>query len=150
MNEIKPGEEMERDRAEGNDRGDDLVLGQDRSEAADREIKHPEQEQHQIGAEISADRVRRRLMRDHLEDQEVEKRRNPEHEVKDERAEELREHDLPVAHRRGHERLDRAELKFLREEPHRDQRKNQDEREPEEDRVKEGFLDRVRHRPGRS
>ena len=67
--------------------------------------------------------------------------------VENERAEKFREHDLPVAHRRGHERLDRAELKFLREQSHRDERKNQDEREPEEDRIEERFLDRIGHGP---
>src|ERR1700737_2408291 len=86
-------------------------------------------------------------MRDRLEKYEIEQRRNPEHDVKSKRAEKFREHDLPVAHGRGHERLDRAELKFLREKPHRDKRENQNEREPEEDRIEKSFLHRVSDRP---
>ena len=83
MNETRPEKEKKRDGAEGNDRGDDLVLRQDRSEAADREIKHSEQQQHQIGAQIGAGRVRRGLMRDRLEDHEVKQSREPEDDVED-------------------------------------------------------------------
>ena len=86
-------------------------------------------------------------MRDCLKDDEVKKRRNPKHHVENERAEKFCEHDLPVAHGRSHQRLDRAELKFLGEQPHGDERENEDEGEPEEDRVKERFLHRVGHRP---
>ena len=85
-------------------------------------------------------------MRDDLEDDEIEERWNPEHEIEDQCAEEFRKDHLPVAHRRGHERLDRAEFKFLREQTHRDQREDQDEGEPEENGVEEGFLHRIRHR----
>ena len=80
-------------------------------------------------------------------DDEIEQRRKPENDVKKEGAKIFREHDLPVAHRRGHERLDRAELKFLREKSHRDERENENESEPEKDRIKERFLNRVGHRP---
>ena len=85
-------------------------------------------------------------MRDRLEDPEINQGRQPEDEIEDQRAEKLREHDLPVANRRRHERLDRSELKFLRKESHRDQGKNQNEGEPEENRVEECFLDRIRNR----
>src|SRR5205823_5519815 len=54
---------------------------------------------------------------------------------------------FPVAHRRRHQRFDRAELKLLTEEPHCDQREDQDEGEPEEDRIEECFLNGVRHLP---
>ena len=115
---------MQGDNAERNHSSDDLVFGQRRSEAADREVEHAEQEQHEIGAEVSAARACRRLMGDRLEEPEVNQRRQPEDQIEDQRAEKFREHDLPVAHRRGHERLDRAELKFLGEQPHRDEWKD--------------------------
>ena len=86
-------------------------------------------------------------MRNHLENGEVKNGRDPEDDVEKKRAEKFCEHDLPVAHWRGHERLDRTEFKFFREQAHRDQRKNQDEREPEEDRIKKRFLHRVGDRP---
>src|SRR5206468_7267673 len=62
-------------------------------------------------------------------------------------AEKFRENDLPVAHRRGHERLNRAQLKLLGKEPHCDQRKNQDEGEPEENGIKKCFLNGILHLP---
>src|SRR6266702_3722348 len=74
---------------------------------------------------------------------EVKHGRDPEDDVKDQRAEKLRKHHLPVAHGNGRKRLDGAELKFFGEQAHRDERKNQDECEPEEDRIKECFLNRV-------
>src|SRR5205807_4463356 len=98
------------------------------------------------GAEVSAARCRRRLVRHRLEDPEVKKRRQPENDVKNQGAEKLREHDLPVANRRRHERLDSAELKFLREQSHRDEREDEDEGEPEENRIEESFLDRIADR----
>src|SRR5207249_6212493 len=131
--------------AERNDRGDDLVLGQNGGEATDREIKHPQQQKHQIRTEICSGGMSGRLMRYLGKDREVEQRRDPENEVKDQRAKKFREHHLPVAHRGGHEWLDRAELKFFGEQAHRNERKNQDEGEPEEDRVKERLLRRVLH-----
>src|SRR5438105_6499026 len=85
-------------------------------------------------------------MRDRLEDPKINERRNPKDHVKDQRSEKFREHHLPVADRRRHERLDRAELKFLREQSHRDEREDQNEGEPEENRVKERFLDRIADR----
>src|SRR5689334_2859003 len=85
-------------------------------------------------------------MGDDLEDPEIGRRRDPEGDVENERAKKLRENDLPIADRCSHERLYRSQLKFLGEEPHGDERKNQDESEPEKDRVKEGFLDGVAHR----
>ena len=81
-----------------------------------------------------------------LENDEVEQRWDPKNDVEKDRAEEFREHDLPVTHWRRHQRLDRAELKFLGEQAHGDERKNENEREPEKNGVKERFLDRVRHR----
>ena len=79
-------------------------------------------------------------MSDRLKDPEVNERREPEDHIKDESAEEFCQHDLPVADRRRHERLDRAELKLLREQSHGDQGKNQNEGEPEENRIEERFL----------
>src|SRR5207302_7546466 len=142
----QPGEKMKRDDAKGDDRGDDLVLRQSGGEAADRKIKHAEQKQHEIGAEIRAHRIRGGLMRDQLENPEVKQRRQPEDEIENQGTEEFREHDLPISDRRRHEGLDRAELKFLREQAHRDERKNQDESEPEEDRIEERFLDGIADR----
>src|SRR4029077_14675893 len=75
----------------------------------------------------------------------VKKRRDPEDQVKDKSANKFREYYLPVANRRSCERLDGAELKFLRKQAHRDQRKNQNKREPEKNRIEECFLDRVLH-----
>jgi hypothetical protein len=85
-------------------------------------------------------------MGDGLKDDEIKKGRDPEDDVKKEGAEIFREHDLPVTHRRSHEGLDRAELKFLGEEPHRDEGKNQNEGEPKEDGIKERLLDGIRNR----
>jgi hypothetical protein len=82
-------------------------------------------------------------MRGSLENNEIERRRNPENDVEKEGAKIFGEHDLPVAHRRGHERFDRSQFKFLGEESHRDEGENQNESEPEKDGVKEGFLDRI-------
>ena len=71
--------------------------------------------------------------------------RNPKDHVKDQRSEKLRKHDLPVVHGDCRKRFDGAQLKFFGEQAHRDERKNQDECEPEEDRVKKCFLNRVLH-----
>ena len=78
-------------------------------------------------------------------DREVKQRRDPEDEVKDQRTKKFRQHHMPVAYRGGHERLNRAELKFFREQAHRNERKNQNKGEPEEDRVKERLLHGVLH-----
>src|SRR4029079_350552 len=69
----------------------------------------------------------------------------PEDQVKHEGAKKFREYHLPVPYRCSRERLDRAELKFFSKQAHRDQRKNQDEREPEKNRIEERFLDCVLH-----
>src|SRR5262245_52403407 len=84
-------------------------------------------------------------MRDVLENGEVEKSGDPKDHIKDHGPEELRQYYLPVANRCSHQRFDGAELEFLRESPHRNQRENQDKGEPEEDRVKKCFLHRVLH-----
>src|SRR5207248_6572602 len=77
---------------------------------------------------------------------EVEERWKPERDVKHECADKLCQHNLQIPHRRGHERLDRAELKLLGEKTHRDQRKNQNERQPEENIIEKRFLNRVARR----
>jgi len=74
-------------------------------------------------------------MRNLLKDREVKQRRDPKNDVENDRAEKLREDDLPVAHWCSHERFDRAELKLLRKKPHGNERKNQNEGEPEENRI---------------
>ena len=79
-------------------------------------------------------------MGDYLKDPEVEERWEPEDHIKDKSAEEFREHNLPITHRSGHERLDRAELKLFREQSHGDEGKNQNKGEPEENRIKKRFL----------
>src|SRR3984893_4934064 len=84
-------------------------------------------------------------MGDGLKDPEINQRRKPKDQVKNQRAKEFRQNHLPVTHRRGHERLDRAELKLLREEAHRNERKNQDKSEPEEDRIEKRLLDGILH-----
>jgi hypothetical protein len=84
-------------------------------------------------------------MRDFLKDREVKQRRDPKNNVESERAEKFRKDHLPIVHRRGHEGLDCAKLKFFGEKPHRDERENQNEGEPKENRVKERFLHRVLH-----
>src|ERR1051326_1660165 len=85
-------------------------------------------------------------MRDLFENRKVNKRRDPKNDVKYEGAEEFREHDLQIAHRCGHQRFNRAEFKFLGKKPHRDERKDQNEGEPEKHRIEECFLDRVARR----
>jgi len=42
----QPEKEQQRNRAERDDRGNNLVLGQNRREATDREIEHAEQQKH--------------------------------------------------------------------------------------------------------
>src|SRR5437667_12174068 len=105
------------------------------------------QQDHQVGTAIGSGRIRRRLLGDLLKDGEVEEGWKPERDVKHQRAEEFRQHNLQIPHWRGHERLDRAELKFFSEETHRDQWKNQNERQPEENDIEKRFLNRVRRRP---
>src|SRR6266699_2757465 len=83
------------------------------------------------------------LPSDILKNYKIERGWNPENDIKDQRAKKFREHNLPVTHGRGHERLTRAEFKFFREQSHGDERKNQDKRKPEKDRIKKGFLHRV-------
>ena len=85
-------------------------------------------------------------MGDILKNDEIQDRRDPKHEIKDQRAKKLREHHLPVTDRRGHQRFDRAELKFFGKQSHGDERKNQHEGEPKEDRIEERLLYRVRNR----
>src|SRR4029077_3842081 len=79
------------------------------------------------------------------ENPKINERRDPEDQVKHKGAKEFRKYYLPVAYRRSRERLDCAELKFFSKQTHRNQRKNQDECEPEKDRIKERLLDRVLH-----
>ena len=86
------------------------------------------------------------MLRDLLKNREVEERWKPERDVKHECADKLCQHNLQIPHRRGHERLDRAELKLLGEKTHRDQRKNQNERQPEENIIEKRFLNRVARR----
>ena len=76
---------------------------------------------------------------------EVKNRRDPEDQIEDQRAKEFREHHLPVANRGSRERFNGAELKFFCEKPHGDQGKDQNEGEPEEDRIKKCLLNRVLH-----
>jgi hypothetical protein len=51
--------------------------------------------------------------------------------------------NLPIAYGGRRKRLNGPELKFFGEQAHRDQGKDQNEGEPEEDRIKECFLHRV-------
>src|SRR5260370_16041925 len=87
--------------------------------------------------------MRSGLPSDILKNDKIERGRNPENDIKDQRAKKFREQNLPVAYRRSHERLNRAEFKFFREQAHGDERKNQDKRKPEKDRVEKRFLHRV-------
>src|SRR5438067_4934899 len=87
--------------------------------------------------------MRSGLASDILKNDKIERGWNPENDIKDQCAKKFREHNLPVAYWRSHERLNRAEFKFLCEQAHGDERKNQDKRKPEEDRVKKRFLHRV-------
>src|SRR6266566_2007820 len=89
--------------------------------------------------------MRRQLARDYLEDRKVTNRWDPENKIKKQRAEKLGQHNLPVAHGGGHERLNCAELKFFCEQAHRDERENQNKGKPKEDRVKKCLLHRVLH-----
>ena len=84
------GEKVEGDDAERNDRGHDLVLGQGRRQAANREVKHAEEEKHQVGAAVRAGGMGRWLVGDGLKDPEVKERRQPQDDVEDERAEKFR------------------------------------------------------------
>src|SRR5947208_16115371 len=87
--------------------------------------------------------MRSGLASDILKNDKIERGWNPENDIKDQRAKKFREHNLPVSYWRSHERLNRAEFKFFREQAHGDKGKNQDKRKPEEDRVKKRFLDGV-------
>jgi hypothetical protein len=87
--------------------------------------------------------MRGRLVRYPREDPKINERGNPEDQVKDKGAKKFRQHYLPVANRHGRKRLNGAELKFLGKQAHRDQRKNQNEGEPEKNRIEERFLNCV-------
>src|SRR5215469_4100871 len=89
--------------------------------------------------------MRGRLVCYPRKDPKIKERRGPENQVKGKGAKEFRKYDLAVANRGSRERLDRAELKFLGKQAHRDQRKNQNEGEPEKNRIEERFLDCVLH-----
>jgi hypothetical protein len=89
--------------------------------------------------------MRSRLIRYLEKNDKVKQRRDPENYVEDQRAEEFCEYYLPVAHRDSCQWFDRAELKFLGKQSHRDERKNQNEREPEKNRIEKCLLDRVLH-----
>src|ERR1700751_894397 len=89
--------------------------------------------------------MRRRLVCYFRKNPEVKHGRDPEDYVKHQRAEKLRKHHLPVTHGDSRKRLDGAKFKFFGEQAHCDERKNQDECEPEEDRIKKCFLNRVLH-----
>jgi hypothetical protein len=73
--------------------------------------------------------------------QKVKQRWQPKDDVENQGPEKFRENNLPVADRRCHERLNRAHFKFLGKKAHRDEGENQDERKPEENRIKKRFLD---------
>src|SRR5436190_5605610 len=87
--------------------------------------------------------MRSGLASDILKNDKIERGWNPENDIKDQRAKKFRENNLPVAYWRSHERFNRAEFKFFREQAHGDKGKNQEKRKPEEDRVKKRFLHRV-------
>src|SRR6478752_4625953 len=89
--------------------------------------------------------MRGRLVRCFQKNPEIKHGRDPEDHIKDKRAEEFREDHLPVAHGNSCKRLNGAELKFFGEQAHRDERKNQDECEAEEHRIKKCFLNCVLH-----
>ena len=89
--------------------------------------------------------MRSRLVCYSRENPKIKKRRDPEDQVKGKGAKKFGEYYLPIPYRCGRERLDRAELKFFGKQAHRDQRKNQNESEPEKNRIKERLLDRVLH-----
>jgi len=86
-----------------------------------------------------------RLVRYPQKNREVQQCRDPQHQIKNQCTEKFSKHDLPIAHRRSHERLDRAKLKFLGEQAHRDEWEDQNKGEPEKDGIKKRFLHRVLH-----
>ena len=136
---------QQRNRTEGNDRSNDLVPRENRRETTNREIKHSQQQEHEIGTSVCSCRMCSRLVRDREKDSKIKQRRDPKNYVEHQRAKKFRQYYLPVSHRSSGQRLNRAELKFLGEETHRDQRENQNKGKPEEDRVKKRLLDRVLH-----
>jgi hypothetical protein len=79
---------------------------------------------------VSADG--RRRAGEKLQRGEVERDGTPEDEEEGQRAEVFREHDVPVAHRRGEQHLDRAEFELLREDAHGDERDLDEQQHPEE------------------
>src|SRR4029453_19046894 len=138
-------EKQQRNCAERNDRRNNLVPGEHRCEATNGKIKHSKQQKHQVGAEVGSWRMRSRLVCYLRENPKINERRDPEDQVKDNGAKKFRENHLPVPNRNSREWLDRAEFKFFGKQAHRDQRKNQNEREPEKDRIEERFLYCVLH-----
>ena len=73
----------------------------------------------------------------------IEERRQPEEHVEEEAGDELREHDLPVAERSREQHLERACGPFFREQPHGQERRNDQIDEPERD-VVDDELHRIR------
>src|ERR1041384_3164569 len=86
-------------------------------------------------------------MRDRLKYPEIENRWQPEHDIENEGAEKFCQYNLPVTHRGCHQGFNRAELKFLSEQSHGNEWKNQNKGEPEKNRIKECFLHRIGHWP---
>src|SRR5439155_23865447 len=84
-----------------------------------------------------------RLLRYPQKNREVQQCRDPRHQIKNQCTEKFSKHDLPIAHRRSHERLDRAKLKFLGEQAGRDEWEGQYKGEPEKEGSKKRLLERV-------
>ena len=77
--------------------------------------------------------------------QEAAQQRQPHQDIKQQRRGELGRHHLEIAHRRGHQRLERAGEFLQRKQPHRDHRRRQQQDQPEERRD----VKQLRHRHGR-
>ena len=77
--------------------------------------------------------------------QEAAQQRQPHQDIKQQRRGELGRHHLKIAHRRGHQRLERAGKLLQRKQAHRDDRRRQQQDQPEERRD----VKQLGHRHGR-
>ena len=100
------------------DRRQEHVLGQAAGEAAERQQQSAEQEHADVGREDGAEGDVRAEVRTVFEQVQHQHTRQPQDREERSRGEPLAEHDLDVAHRRRHQRLDRARAALFGKAPH--------------------------------
>src|SRR5438552_6314148 len=119
-------EPAEHQHAIGEHRGHHLVLGDGGGGRPAGEKRGAEQYE----SDVAGEHRRRRKGMEHVEDRRTGRRPEEEHEVHDQRGDELAGKHLAVPHRVGPEELERAEPPLLGEEPHAQQWQDEERHEP--------------------